>query len=194
MTQMQVLLIHTAQDTADLICKFIKYSSHYDTICGGIKNAFDNIEEIMYHCEECEQCDECDGCKKCEEHKECSNCGGVCGTCSFCGPDFVYATIEIPISFVIFDWKVLFHGISKLQEGVFAKVKLCGCDVIPDNIMFNRDTFWLENEREEYVQYDCPRCERRNYICSSNIIYDDGAVHIESYYKKGEDTIVLSII
>ena len=168
----KLLLVHTATDTADLICDFITYSSDHSSICGGIKNAFDNIEKTTQHCNCINRFE------KCDEHDhinfEVSRC-----------MDYVHIYINISIASVIFDWELFFRNINIYTFGK----GFCDCGVIPNEITFVYDV-GVTNYHENCVQYICTLCESDNHICSSNVVYDDGPVHL----TLNIETMILSII
>ena len=186
-----ILLIHTASDTADLICDFITYSEEHNILCNGIKNALDNIEKITKHCEhreDYEECEECEGCKECEHRENCINCD----TCINCTNNIII--IGIPVISVLFNWKLLFHDITKLNRLHVFDARSCSCNVIPDEILFVRQGMRAINLSKNDICYICPLCLHNNFICTSNIIYNDGPIHITiSYTGEGQRTI-LSII
>ena len=181
----EILLIHTAPDTADLICKFITYSSHHDSFYDGIENALSNIEKTTKHCDEC---DDCKGCMECEHSENCINCN----TCSHC--DCYYICINIPIASVIFDWKLLFIDIIKINRSSEIGECSCNCNVIPDSIKFVLHPHWAIDMCDDCVLYVCPMCENDNHICSFNVSYNDGPVHLTLNYMGSGENIILSII
>ena len=171
----KILLIHTATDTANLICSFITYSSDHGIICDGIKNAFDNIEKTAMHGKECELCENC---RDSEEYLQCLRCYPSC--CC----DYYDIYINIPITSVIVDWKLLFH----------VNNNLCDCNIIPVELEFTRHPYWIcNNTCDECVRYMCSLCGYGNHICSINITYNDGPVHL-TLGTDGKNNIILSII
>ena len=182
----ELLLIHTSSDTSNLICEFITYSSHHDSLYDGIENALSNIEKTTKHCDEC---DDCKGCTECEHSENCINCD----TCKICKDYLTY--IQIPIAFVILDWKLLFLDIIKINKLNHTRNGSCDCNVIPDKIAFVRTGSWLRDPCKKCVIYMCRRCGSANHICSINASYNDGPVHLTlTYMKEKGDPIIISII
>ena len=193
----EILVMHTAQDTANLICEFIKYSYHHDVICGGIKNALDNIYKTTKQCRECANCGGCRyDCEYCNDIEYCTEgCDGCDGCARNSTCNFYNIRIVIPVIFVICDWELLFRDICNINMLRASGVSFCGCSVIPDKIMFARRPHWINtNMCAECMYYVCPLCKQTKHVCSLNIIYNDGPVHLTLNYTEHGNPITLSII